>query len=180
LQELPGASAVCIVSKPLWLPTLYETTRALLLEGKKNATPVTTTGHVPILKETMPSVESLSILLVEDNVTNQRVASLMLERLGFSADTVVNGQEAVDAVKKQFYDVILMDCQMPVMDGFRATEEIRKVQRGDRPSTIIAMTANASREDRQKCIDIGMDDYIAKPVKTETLQRVLNKYMVRR
>jgi signal transduction histidine kinase/CheY-like chemotaxis protein len=180
LQELPGASAVCIVSKPLWLPTLYETTRALLLEGKKNATPVPAGGNIPILKETMPSVESLAILLVEDNITNQRVASLMLERLGFSADTVVNGQEAVDAVKKQFYDVILMDCQMPVMDGFKATEEIRKVQRGSRPSTIIAMTANASREDRQKCIDIGMDDYIAKPVKTETLQRILNKYMVRR
>jgi signal transduction histidine kinase/CheY-like chemotaxis protein len=180
LQELPGASAVCIVSKPLWLPTLYETTRALLLEGKKNAAPVPAGGNIPVLKETMPSVEALSILLVEDNITNQRVASLMLERLGFSADTVVNGQEAVDAVKKQFYDVILMDCQMPVMDGFKATEEIRKVQRGSRPSTIIAMTANASREDRQKCIDIGMDDYIAKPVKTETLQRILNKYMVRR
>lgn len=179
LQELPGASAVCIVSKPLWLPTLYETTRALLLEGKKTAA-VPHAGSSPALKETMPSVESLAILLVEDNVTNQRVASLMLERLGFSADTVVNGQEAVDAVKKQFYDVILMDCQMPVMDGFKATEEIRKAQRGGRPSTIIAMTANASREDRQKCIDIGMDDYIAKPVKTETLQRVLNKYMVRR
>ncbi|MCZ2153251.1 MAG: response regulator, partial [Bryobacterales bacterium] len=175
LQELPGASAVCIVSKPLWLPTLYETTRALLLEGKKAAA-MLPTGSSPILKETMPSVESLSILLVEDNVTNQRVASLMLERLGFSADTVVNGQEAVDATKKQFYDIILMDCQMPVMDGFKATEEIRKAQRGSRPSTIIAMTANASREDRQKCIDIGMDDYIAKPVKTETLQRVLNKY----
>ena len=180
LQELPGASAVCIVSKPLWLPTLYETTRALLLEGKKTAAPVQTGGGVPILKETMPSVEALAILLVEDNVTNQRVASLMLERLGFSADTVVNGQEAVDAVKKQFYDVVLMDCQMPVMDGFKATEEIRKIQRGGRSSTIIAMTANASREDRQKCIDIGMNDYIAKPVKTETLQRVLNKYMVRR
>lgn len=180
LQELPGASAVCIVSKPLWLPTLYETTRALLLEGKKTAVSMHAAGTIPILKETMPSVEALEILLVEDNITNQRVASLMLERLGFSADTVVNGQEAVDAVKKQFYDVILMDCQMPVMDGFKATAEIRKIQRGGRPSTIIAMTANASREDRQKCIDIGMDDYIAKPVKTETLQRVLNKYMVRR
>ena len=180
LQELPGASAVCIVSKPLWLPSLYDTTRALLLEGKKSAASPSMGSHLPALKETMPSVEALAILLVEDNVTNQRVASLMLERLGFSADTVVNGQEAVDAVKKQFYDVILMDCQMPVMDGFKATEEIRKIQRGVRPSTIIAMTANASREDRQKCIDIGMDDYIAKPVKTETLQRVLNKYMVRR
>ncbi|MCZ2155257.1 MAG: response regulator [Bryobacterales bacterium] len=180
LQELPGASAVCIISKPLWLPTLYETTRALLIEGKKNASPVHSGGEIPSFKESMPSVESLEILLVEDNVTNQRVASLMLERLGFSADTVVNGLEAVDAIRKQFYDIILMDCQMPVMDGFKATEEIRKLQRGGRPSTIIAMTANASREDRQKCIDIGMDDYIAKPVKTETLQRVLNKYMVRR
>ncbi|MCW5962776.1 MAG: response regulator, partial [Bryobacterales bacterium] len=170
LQELPGASAICFVSKPIWLPNLYETTRALLLEGKKVASPVTGgTQEASALWETMPSVEGLSILLVEDNITNQRVASLMLERLGFSADTVVNGQEAVDAVKKQYYDIVLMDCQMPVMDGFQATEEIRRLQRGQRTSTIIAMTANATREDRQKCIDIGMDDYIAKPVKTETL-----------
>lgn len=181
LQELPGASAICFVSKPLWLPTLYDITRALLLEGKKAIAPISSKNQeASVLWETMPSVESLSILLVEDNLTNQRVASLMLERLGFSADTVVNGQEAVDAVLKQYYDVILMDCQMPVMDGFQATEEIRRVQRGSRTSTIIAMTANATREDRQKCIDIGMDDYIAKPVKTETLQRILNKYMARR
>jgi len=181
LQELPGASAICFVSKPLWLPTLYDALSALLLEGKTAVAPVTNTQEdVSILWESIPSAESLSILLVEDNITNQRVASLMLERLGFSADTVVNGQEAVDAIKTRYYDIVLMDCQMPVMDGFRATEEIRRVQRGSRPSTIIAMTANATREDRQKCIDIGMDDYIAKPVKTETLQRVLNKYMARR
>ncbi len=181
LQELPGASAICFVSKPIWLPNLYEITRALLLEGKKAISPVSSgPQEASVLWETMPSVEALSILLVEDNITNQRVASLMLERLGFSADTVVNGQEAVEAVKKQYYDVILMDCQMPVMDGFQATEEIRRLQRGQRASTIIAMTANATREDRQKCIDIGMDDYIAKPVKTETLQRILNKYMARR
>lgn len=181
LQDLPGASAICFVSKPIWLPNLYEVTRALLLEGKKAISPVSASSQeVSVLWESMPSAEGLSILLVEDNITNQRVASLMLERLGFSADTVVNGQEAVDAVKKQYYDVILMDCQMPVMDGFQATEEIRRLQRGQRASTIIAMTANATREDRQKCIDIGMDDYIAKPVKTETLQRILNKYMARR
>jgi signal transduction histidine kinase/CheY-like chemotaxis protein len=181
LQELPGASAICFVSKPIWLPTLYDITKGLLLEGKKSISPIAMSPQdSSLLLESMPSAEGLSILLVEDNLTNQRVASLMLERIGFSADTVVNGQEAIDAVKKQFYDVILMDCQMPVMDGFQATEEIRRLQRGQRPSTIIAMTANATREDRQKCIDIGMDDYIAKPVKTETLQRVLNKYMARR
>jgi signal transduction histidine kinase/CheY-like chemotaxis protein len=181
LQELPGAGQICFVSKPIWLPTLYDITKGLLLEGKKAISPISSNQQdTSPLWEAMPSVEALTILLVEDNITNQRVASLMLERLGFSADTVVNGQEAVDAVKKQFYDVILMDCQMPVMDGFQATEEIRRVQRGQRASTIIAMTANATREDRQKCIDIGMDDYIAKPVKTETLQRVLNKYMARR
>jgi signal transduction histidine kinase/CheY-like chemotaxis protein len=181
LQDLPGASAICFVSKPLWLPTLYETMCALLLEGRRAVAPVPAASHNPsVLWESMPPAESLSILLVEDNITNQRVASLMLERLGFSTDIVVNGQEAVDAVRKRYYDVILMDCQMPVMDGFQATEEIRRLQLGSRPSTIIAMTANVTREDRQKCIDIGMDDYIAKPVKTETLQRVLSKYMARR
>lgn len=109
--------------------------------------------------------KNLSILLVEDNPTNQQVASLMLKQLGFRADSVANGKEAVEAIELRPYDIIFMDCQMPEMDGYEATRRIRKMSSDKNGIPIIAMTANAMRGDREKCIEAGMDDYIAKPVK---------------
>jgi CheY-like chemotaxis protein len=109
--------------------------------------------------------------LVEDNVINQKVALRLLKTLGYSADAVADGQQAVDALSKVKYDLVFMDCMMPVMDGYEATTAIR-----DPNSTVlnhnipvIAMTANAMKEDRDRCIDAGMDDYIPKPVKKEVL-----------
>lgn len=121
----------------------------------------------------------LRILLVEDVVVNQKFALLALERMGYRADLASNGQEAIDAVLRQPYDVILMDINMPIMDGYEATQRIQKLWDGDsapldisRP-WIIAMTANALQGDREAALDAGADDYISKPVYLNELQMVL-------
>ena len=118
------------------------------------------------------------ILIVEDNQVNQRLAVRQLQRLGFHSDTVSNGREAVEAETREAYDVIFMDVQMPVMDGFEAAAEIRRHEiRSRRHVTIIAMTANALSEDRDACLAAGMDDYVAKPVSLGALRAVLAQWL---
>lgn len=114
------------------------------------------------------------ILVAEDNAINREVALRQLGKLGFAAQAVTDGSHAVEAALSGQFDVVLMDCQMPVMDGFEATRAIRKGEaRSGTRVRIVAMTANALAEDRQACMDAGMDDYIAKPVTLEALSRVL-------
>lgn len=120
------------------------------------------------------SAPRLRILLAEDNAVNQKVALRMLERLGFTADLAQNGREAIEALERAPYDVILMDMLMPEVDGIAATREIRQ-RRGSRDPWIVAMTANAMKEDRETCLAAGMNDYIAKPVRLPDLQRALAK-----
>ena len=115
----------------------------------------------------------LKILLAEDNKVNQKVALRFLEKIGYRADVAFNGIEVLDALRRQFYDVILMDVQMPEMDGEQATIEIRKSFLPNQQPRIIAMTANAMKSDREKYISSGMDDYIVKPFKIEELVRAL-------
>ena len=118
------------------------------------------------------------ILVAEDNVINQQVAIHMLERAGFRCDVASNGLEAVDALRNLPYDAVLMDCQMPEMDGFEATRVIRSGDREDnRHVPIIAMTGNAMEGDRDRCIEAGMDDYISKPVKAEELIALLKRWL---
>jgi signal transduction histidine kinase/DNA-binding NarL/FixJ family response regulator len=117
------------------------------------------------------------ILVVEDNTINQQVASGWLQRLGCRADVAANGFEALDALYRIAYSAVLMDCQMPEMDGFQATAEIRRREGSGRRTPIIAMTANAMQGDRERCLAAGMDDYIAKPVRIEDLECVLRRVL---
>ncbi|MFM9912086.1 MAG: DAHL domain-containing protein [Methylophilaceae bacterium] len=119
------------------------------------------------------------ILLVEDNVTNQKVASLLLNQLGFTIDIAEHGRQALDMLARPHpYALVLMDCQMPVMDGYQATRSIRQLEQSSGAHIpIIAMTANAMKQDREKCLAVGMDDYLAKPIDRKLLQQALEKWL---
>jgi len=145
------------------------------------------------------------ILVVDDHHVNQQLAMLMIERLGYKVDAVANGQEAVEACATIPYDLVFMDCQMPVMDGYTATKKIReaesvksqglevssqeqKIALSDSPDSsrltphcshvpIIAMTANAMPADREKCLQAGMDDYLAKPVRPDSIVEIFAKWL---
>lgn len=118
-----------------------------------------------------------NILLAEDNLVNQEVAKAMLAKLGFKVDIANDGQQALDFINKQRYDIILMDCQMPVMDGFEATTQIRKQYGHTIP--IVALTANATEDDRNHCIEAGMDDFLSKPYTLNQLNEVLTKWQTK-
>jgi CheY-like chemotaxis protein len=119
--------------------------------------------------------EPLRILMAEDNVINQRVGTLILQRAGFTIDLVSDGNEALEAHRAQPYDLILMDCQMPTMDGFEASRQIRKLKHPQ--PVIIAVTANALVGERERCLNAGMDDYLSKPFQAEQLVAVVKKWV---
>lgn len=120
--------------------------------------------------------KNLKILLVEDLEMNCTFFVEFLEREGLSCDVAVNGEEAVKACDKKSYDIIFMDCQMPVMDGYEATRRIRSSEEEKRHAVIIALTAYAIEDDRDRCLEAGMDDYLRKPFKLKELVVMLDKY----
>ncbi len=122
---------------------------------------------------------SAHVLVVEDNPVNQRMAVRMLEKMGCRVDVAANGAEALKKAAQSLYDLIFMDCQMPEMDGYEATAEIRRCEGHSKHTLIIAMTAHTMQGDREKCLQAGMDDFLPKPVKKETLSEILQKWAAR-
>jgi len=118
------------------------------------------------------------ILVAEDNHINRKVIEGLLVNFGYEPDMVVNGKDAVEKALEGSYDVIFMDCQMPVMNGYEATTQIRETEIGtDNHIAIIAMTGNSMKGDREKCLDYGMDDYISKPIRIDDFKAIIEKWM---
>jgi CheY-like chemotaxis protein len=141
--------------------------------------PEKTVDQVPLPKpqEVAPPREhALRILLAEDNQVNQQIALRMLKKLGHEADVVEHGKAVIEALKHKTYDLILMDCQMPEMDGYEATKIIRHDSSLPNKITIVAVTANAMKGDMEKCLEAGMTDYISKPIQFNGMKELINKY----
>jgi CheY-like chemotaxis protein/HPt (histidine-containing phosphotransfer) domain-containing protein len=170
VEEQLGVAA--FLSKPLKQSQLFDTLASVFGEAQPQVAEVPAT---PVVDREMASRLPLRILLAEDNAVNQKLALRLLAQMGYRADMAGNGLEAVQAVERQPYDVVLMDVQMPEMDGLEATREIcRRWPIGERPR-IIAMTANAMQGDREMCLDAGMDDYLSKPIRVSELVEALTQ-----
>ncbi len=156
------------LTKPVGQSTLFETV-AQVLGRRAGVSPA------PAVTRSAQEDVPLRVLLVEDNAVNRMVMLRMLERIGCRAEAVTGGRAAVEAVGRERYDIVLMDVQMPDMDGYEATVEIRRRETGRERVTIIAMTAHAMEGDRERCLSVGMDDYLAKPVKLDTLRERLGR-----
>ena len=171
VEEILGAHEYAPVKKPVHQSSLFNA----LLETLSGKEVVDDSVRTPQLDSRLAHDYPMRVLLVEDNATNQKLALLTLNQLGYRADVAANGLEAVETATLREYDVILMDMQMPEMDGVTATREIRKLEskEGRSPSQIIAMTANAMESDREQCIEAGMNNFISKPVRVELLQKSL-------
>jgi CheY-like chemotaxis protein len=179
--ELKAAGIAAYLVKPVKHARLLDCVVNAM--GGKNTCKLTVVATTSTSSEPSPVPEKVLILLAEDNRVNQKVALARLQKLGYRADAVVNGVEALEALRHSPYDLILMDCQMPEMDGYEATHAIRQAEKSverrclwNSPIYIIAMTANAMAGDREKCLAVGMDDYLSKPVLVPELQVALERW----
>jgi two-component system, sensor histidine kinase and response regulator len=168
------AGASVVLSRPLRRSSLYDGLVAVL---GLTARPATSRAQ-PGKEESTASSLRARVLVAEDNLVNQKVAVRTLELLGCHAEVAENGALALEALAQREFDAVLMDCQMPVLDGFDATRQIRELERAGKPRTpIIAVTANAMEGDRERCLSAGMDDYLAKPVTMAALDEALRKWL---
>ena len=171
-----AAGVAAYLTKPVRQSQLFDCLTTVVSKSSASSTPVTTLVTRHTLREAKHMSDKL-ILLAEDNIVNQKVAVRQLQKLGYRADAVANGREAIEALSRIAYDLVLMDCQMPEMDGYEATAEIRRIEGTRKHTPIVAMTAHALSGDREKSLAAGMDDHITKPVNPEQLSRVLEHFL---
>jgi CheY-like chemotaxis protein len=168
--------------KPVRPDKLRNTLLRVMASSRPPLNPAAAHHPLPCPVTRQPHSGAVNVLVAEDNLVNQKVTLLQLRNLGYAADVVQNGREAVEAVQRKPYALVFMDAQMPEMDGMDATRHIRAAQAAGTPGFprelwIIAMTANAMVGDREMCLEAGMDDYLAKPVRPEALRQVLARYL---
>ncbi|MEO8344758.1 MAG: GAF domain-containing protein [Betaproteobacteria bacterium] len=166
------------LAKPIRQSHLYDALVGLLVEGDAPK-PAPTTAKSGI-DPGMAARHPLRVLLAEDNVVNQKLALRLLQQMGYRADLASNGIEAIESVERQTYDVILMDVQMPEMDGLEASRQICARWKAAKRPRIVAMTANAMQGDREMCIEAGMDDYLTKPIRVDRLVEALHDVPARK
>jgi PAS domain S-box-containing protein len=169
-RHLGGPGINATLTKPVRESRLYDTIATTMADCGQRRKTQEATLRAPVRS-------GAPILLAEDNPTNQAVALHLLRRRGFRVHVVENGAEAVEAVRREPFAAVLMDCQMPVLDGYAATAEIRDLEGEGRHTPIIAMTAHALEGARERCLEAGMDDYLSKPLKGDTLHEVLERWI---
>jgi CheY-like chemotaxis protein/HPt (histidine-containing phosphotransfer) domain-containing protein len=172
-MELRKLGIYKYVSKPARQSVLHDSLASLMPHESSNRL---RDEHEPVI---MPAKFGARVLLVEDNPVNQDVAIGMLEQLGCEVVLATDGQNAVDMSRREKYDIVLMDCQMPTMDGYEATRRLKRDGSLNAPTPIVALTANAMDGDREKCLEAGMDDYVSKPVRTQVLSHMIEKWVGR-
>jgi two-component system, sensor histidine kinase and response regulator len=188
-EDRQRAGILRCVSKPIRQSELFDVISSALVSSSRvtssqvTSAPISGANETQIEMPTRPAVGANvaprgRVLLAEDNVINQQVAQAMLANLGFSVEIANNGEEALARLQTQAFDIVLMDCHMPVMDGYQATAALRQHElTGDRRLPVVALTANAMLGDREQCIAVGMDDYLAKPYTRAQLEQVLNRWL---
>ncbi len=167
------------LAKPLRQSQLFDTLMTLLAHDTADAAPRPAVLAKPRIDAGMAARHPLRILLAEDNVVNQNLALRLLQQMGYRADLASNGVEAIESVERQTYDVVLMDVQMPEMDGLEASKAITARWSPTERPRIVAMTANAMQGDRELCIAAGMDDYVTKPIRVDALVEALTRVTAR-
>ncbi|CAM2070323.1 Response regulator [Sulfidibacter corallicola] len=160
-----------IVTKPIRLSQLRLSIRTALGLEQALATQPSTRTDLPVAHR------KGRVLLVDDHSVNRKLGALLLEKEGYPFDFATNGHQALEEMAKRTYDLVLMDCRMPKMDGFEATREIRRLEGDERHTPIIALTASAMQDDRRACLEAGMDDYLTKPIDFAKLSEVLDRFM---
>jgi CheY-like chemotaxis protein len=171
LAAFSGRRGIATATKPLRTHALVRGIQALFDSPPDSLPPFVVPDGLQLLAHEIP----LEILLVEDNPVNQKVALRFLDRLGYRSDAVANGIEALNTLQSRNYQLILMDLQMPEMDGFETARQIRARTLPQQQPRIIALTANALNGDREQCLAAGMDDYITKPVKLLDIAQVIRR-----